>query len=129
MSRLISYAHREKIVQRRKRGESYSSIADAFNLSVSGVKKIWYSYQKKGALAFVPDYSNSGRRSPYNEEVRASIKQIRDNAQGGLYVATRFAKAYPDLQGPSARTLQRWWKKSGESKDRGRPSKEKKKME
>lgn len=127
MGQAISFTHRQKIVQRRQRGETYSKIAEAYGFSVSGVKKIWYDFQNRGEDAFKTNYSNSGRPSPYSSEIRKKVSEIRDNEQGGNYVASKFRQRYPDLTGPSARTLQRWWAQSGTANPQGRPKEEIKK--
>jgi len=120
MGKALSYAVREKIVLRRKQGQSYVRIAADLGCSESGVKKIWYAYQKQGDSALLNAYSNCGRQSPFSPAVHIAIDSIRDNGQGAPYVYSKLSKDYPDLLIPKARTLNRWWKQDGTNRARGR---------
>ena len=127
MGKAISYAVREKIVARRQQGEKYSEIAMAFNCSESGVKKIWYAYQKTGESALKTNYHNCGGHSIYGSDIKELVKEIRDNQQGSYYVHSKLELKRPKEDLPSARTINRWWKKEGSSRKVGRPSSSEKK--
>ena len=129
MGKALSYAVREKIIARRKKGQSYKKIAEELNCSESGAKKIWYAYQKEGESALLTKYSNCGVDSIYDSEVRQAVKSIRDNQQGGSYVRSKLIKEYPTLKPPCIRTLTRWWVEEGTNRRRGRVRTEEKKMD
>lgn len=121
MGKALSYAVREKILKRRKQGESYETISIELNCSESGVKKIWYAYKKAGLSALKNNYSQCGRKSPFSQAVHDAINEIRDNNQGATYVYSKLLKDYPHLDIPSARTISDWWKQQGTNRQRGRP--------
>lgn len=127
MGRAISYTKRQKIIERRLRGDIFSTIANDLGVSVPGVKKIWYAYQKKGAAALTTTYNNCGAKTRYPEKVRDLIDQLRDNQQGADYIVSKVEAKYPDIPCPSVRTLQRWWQAEGTSLARGRVATAKKK--
>ncbi len=127
MGKAIAYAIRLKIVSRLQEGEKPEYLAEDFNCSVQVVKKIWKQYQENGEAALHTKYGNCGRRSSYDEEVRLKADQIRDGTQGGVYVHCKMLEQYPGEPVPSARTLQRWWKKQGTNREKGRPLTEEKK--
>lgn len=128
MSKALSYAVRQKIVERRQKQQSYPQIAQALNCSVSGVKKIWYAYQKHGKTAFNTQYSNCGGHSIYGDVIREKVNDIRDNQQGSYYVHSKLVEKHPNLKRPSTRTLNRWWQKEGTNRQKGKPSSSEKKM-
>ncbi len=121
MGKALSYAIREKIVERRKKGQSFNDISIALNCSESGAKKIWYAYKKQGSTALENNYSNCGRISHFPQAVHDTADKIRDNNQGATYVYSKLLKDYPHLDIPTARTLSRWWKNEGTNRQRGRP--------
>jgi len=129
MGKVICYDIRVKIVQRRKSGESYKQIAKDFRLSESGVKKIWYRYEKIGNKAYLPDYSNCGRPEAYQTDIYAAADEVRDNAQGAAYVHSKLLMEHEQSKVPSIRTLQRKWVKQGTQRSKGKPSDREKKVE
>lgn len=128
MGKALAYDVRVKIVERAKSGEDYKEIAMDLCCSESGVKKIWYAYKKEGETAFHTKYSNCGRESIYDEEIREEAKQIRDNMQGGDYVRSKLLAANDNRDVPSVRTLNTWWKQEGTNRKKGRPTKDEKKV-
>lgn len=129
MGKALSYAVRETIILRRKKGQPYKKIAADLNCSEPGVKKIWYAYKKEGDSALLTKYSNCGKSSDYGQEVRDAINEIRDNQQGASYVRSKLIKNHPDLKAPCLRTMTRWWLAEGTNRKRGRVRKEEKKMD
>ena len=129
MGKPIPYDYRVKIVERRKTGESYNSIALDLNLSESGVKKIWYKYKKVGEAAFKADYSNCGPAITYGEDTCKLLDEVRDNKQGADYVRSKLLMKYPDKKIPSTRTINRLWVKQGTNREKGRPTNVEKKVE
>jgi hypothetical protein len=127
MGKSIPYEVRKKIVFRLKNKEEVEEIAEDYGYSLSGVRKIWRAYKKHGEGAFHTNYANCGISSRYGEEVTTAIASIRDNAQGATYVHSKLLQKYPDLAVPTARTIQRWWEKSGTNRTKGRPRKQEKK--
>ena len=129
MGKAISYDNRVKIISRIKNGEKAKDLAIEMGYSESGVRKLWNNYKRIGEKAYENNYSNSGQRSNYGSKVRAAVKELRDNQQGGCYVRSKLQQKYPDLAIPSERTLQRWWVKEGTNRTKGRPNEYEKKME
>ena len=127
MGKAISYSHRVKIVERCQKGHSYETIAQDFGYSVSGIRKIWTNYQKQGNAALETRYSNCGSRSQYGAAIRAAIAEIRDADQGADYVYAKLLVRFPNQKVPSARTLQRWWKRSKTNRPVGAPKQSEKK--
>ena len=121
MGKALSYAVREKIILLRGKGKDFEEISTSLDCSVSGAKKIWYAYKRDGKAALKNNYDNCGRSSPFSQQVREIINEIRDNNQGATYVYSKLVKDYPDLAKPKARTLSRWWKKQETNRQRGRP--------
>lgn len=121
MGKPIPYDHRVKIVQRRKNGESASSIAESIPYSKSAVDKLWARYQAQGEAAFQTNYSNCGRPRTYGEEMDKLVAEVRDNSQGADYVVSNLERYYPEKKIPSTRTLQRRWSEQGTNIPKGRP--------
>jgi len=122
MGKAIPYAYRKKIVARRKSGESYKSISKALGYSESGIKKIWYKYQKEGESCFKTNYKNCGSRTVYGKTVREAVFKLRDNQQGSSYIHSKLLIEHPNLAIPSARTLRRWWVKEQTNRKKGKPT-------
>lgn len=122
MGKALSFAIRQKIIERRQDSQSYEQIATDLGCSISGVKKIWYAYQKKGDQVLYNNYSNCGGHSIYGSSIREQVDLIRDNQQGSAYVYSKFCQKYPKQTPPSRRTLNRWWQKDGSNRQRGRPT-------
>ena len=128
MGKAIPYDFRKKIVERIKDGESYGELAKDMGFSMSGIKKIWYSYKREGEAAFENKYSNCGHNSLYDSFIRHAANEIRDNKQGGTYVRSKLIQKHPELAIPHERTLQRWWVSEGSNRTKGRPSDSEKKV-
>lgn len=129
MGKAIPYDYRVKIIEKIKSGQSYESVALELGYSESGVKKIWYAYKKEGDSAFQTKYSNCGSSSPYGQDVRGKVAELRDNEQGSNYIYSKLKEKYPDLSAPSPRTLNRWWAENQTNRPKGRPKSAKKKLE
>jgi transposase-like protein len=127
MARAIPYDFRLKIIQRKQSGDDNQAIASDFGISESGVKKIWRQYLQQGDEALHTKFANCGRASPYGEEMRTKVSDIRDNDQGAGYVYSKLKGEMPDQPVPSIRTLQRWWSASGAGRPKGRPARGEKK--
>lgn len=122
MPSALPFDVRKKIVSRRKSGQTFKQIAKDLGCSESGAKKIMGLYKQEGEQAYKNKYSNCGRFSPYGEEIREEIKDIRDNRQGGDYVYSKLVNLHPDKDVPSARTMTNWWQQEGTNRERGRPT-------
>jgi len=128
MGQAIPYDYRRKIISERERGKSYSKIAKELGYSQSGIKKIWYAYQKEGESSLKPKYFQCGRKSSFNESVRDAVNDIRTGKQGAPFVYSMLKVKHPDLPAPSIRTLQRWWQEKQTALPRGRPPEKEKKI-
>jgi predicted transcriptional regulator len=128
MGKAISYDQRKKIVIDYQSGKTYSEISEELGYSVNGVRNIWYAYQKQGELSFCTSYKNCGTISKYDSPVREAVKKIKTGEQGATFVYSMLKLKNPELNSPSVRTLQRWWKKGNTSRPKGRPKKYEKKI-
>jgi len=127
MGKPIPYDYRKKIISEHEKGKSFSKIAAALGYSISGVKKIWYTYQREGASSLKPDYSNCGKKSPFTEQTRTKVSDLKTGSQGAGFVYSMFRKKYPNQRAPSIRTIQRWWEDKPTKRLRGRPPEKEKK--
>ena len=127
MARFIPYDLRKLIVLRRQSKISYQKIHEELGYSISGIKKIWYQYQKEGEPALRPNYDNCGRKSSYSQTVHDAIAAIRTGEQGAPYVYSMLKLKYPGLKRPHTRTIQRWWEARSVNRPKGRPSEAEKK--
>ena len=128
MGQSIPYDYRKLIVLRRKSGMTYKEIQEEINYSISGIRKIWYQYQKEGEACFTTDYENCGKKSNYPQEVHDAIETIRTGEQGAYFVYSMLKLNYPHLKRPSVRTIQRWWEAQGINRPTGRPAESEKKI-
>lgn len=128
MAQPIPYDHRKLIVIKRKSGMSYKKIVQELGYSISGVKKIWYQYQKEGDTCFTTKYENCGRKSDYSPVVHEAIATIRTGEQGATFVSSMLRLKYPNLKRPHIRTIQRWWKEQSINRPKGRPCEAEKKL-
>lgn len=105
---------RAEIVERRQRGERFSSIARTMGISYEAVRKICHRYVKTGELG--PGYERCRhtevRHDPaiYHEAV--ALKQAHPSWGAGL-IWTELAEAFDEADLPSQRTLQRWFRRAG----------------
>ena len=129
MGKAIPYDYRVKIVERMKMGEKASVLSEELGYSEGGIKKIWYTYKKEGALAYQTKYANCGRNTIYPASIREAVEGVRDNMQGAGYVHSKLKQRNPERCIPSERTLQRWWVTQGSNRKKGRPADVEKKVE
>lgn len=128
MAQFIPYDHRKQIISKRESGITYQKIHQELGYSISGLKKIWYQYQREGVTSFSTKYENCGRKSPYSQEVQDAIAEIRTGEQGAPFVYSMLKVKHPKLDRPHIRTIQRWWEKQEINRPKGRPSKSEKKI-
>jgi hypothetical protein len=128
MARPIPYDYRKKIIRDRKLGKSSLDIAQELGYSLSGVKKIWSDYQKRGELSLKTSYHNCGISSIYDSSTRQIIDGIKTGQQGAPFVYSMLHFKHPEVESPSIRTMQRWWSKEKIGRPQGRPLKSEKKV-
>jgi len=124
MATPIPFDYRKKIVQLRKSGETYESIAGRFPFSLRSIKRICSLFEKEGETSFKTKYWLSGTRSPFGESVRGKIDEVKDGEQGAPYVRSVLLEKQPDMDIPHERTIQRYWKSAGSNRPKGRPKAE-----
>lgn len=128
MGKPISYDYRCLIVKKKKAGQTFSSISEELGYSESGVKKIWYAYQKEGEAGLKLKYHNCGRRIIYGDSVRKKVNKLRTGDQGASYVHSQYQLKYPEEQAPSISIIQRMWQKEKTNRPKGRPTNREKKV-
>lgn len=122
MASSIPYDLRKQIIFFRQSGKTYRQISEEIGYSLSGVKKIWYQYQKTGTACLTTQYENCGRKRVYPKEVLDAVDAIRTGEQGANYVYSMLKLKYPHLKRPCVRTIQYWWKAAETNRAKGRPS-------
>ena len=129
MASSIPYDIRQQIISLRESGKTFPQISQEVDYSLSGVKKIWYQYQKLGEACLLTQYKNCGKKRVYPQETLDAVTSIRTGAQGANYVYSMLKLKYPHLKRPSVRTIQYWWKAAETNNPKGRPSDTEKKMD
>jgi len=127
MAQPIPYDYRKLIVSRRKSGVTYQKISEELNYSISGIKKVWYQYQKEGEACFTSNYESCGRKSVHPQAVHDAIASIRTGEQGASFVYSMLHLKNPELERPHIRTIQRWWENQSTNRPKGQPTKAEKK--
>lgn len=128
MASPIPFDLRKLIVTRRQSGISYKKIQKEIGYSLSGIRNIWYQYQREGVTSLTTNYETCGKKSEYSQAVRDAIAEIRTGDQGASFVYSMLKVKYPDLPRPHIRTIQRWWEAQEENRPNGRPKESEKKI-
>lgn len=104
---------RREIVQRHQQGEALCHIAEALQLSIWGVRKIWRQYRDWGEEGLAIRYPNSGPRGPRSTRLiyRAALWLKRRHPRWGAgLIRIILQERYPSQRLPHQRTLQRWFR-------------------
>lgn len=128
MGKPISYDYRCLIIKKKNQVQTFSSISQELGYSLSGVKKIWYAYQKEGESGLKLKYSNCGRPTIYDETVEKKVNKLRTGDQGASYIHSQYELKYSKEQAPSISTIQRMWQKEKTNRSKGRPTNREKKV-
>ena len=114
MPSALSQSIRRKIVERRQGRESLAQIARDFNISYASVSRIWYRFKAEGRLT--PRYDRCShteiRKSPVLYERAVLLKQTHPGWGAGL-IRLELANEFEEIELPSQRTLQRWFRRAG----------------
>lgn len=129
MGRATPFAIREVVVNRRQAGERLSDLAMELGISYAVACKIWRNFKKKGQIALVPQYSNCGRKTSYDESLKHRIIGYRLNEGvrklGAPYIRSKLLATGQFEKFPHERTIQRWFRDAGVHRPVGRgPKKE-----
>ena len=125
MGQAIPYDQRKQIVQLHQSGKSLRAIAESLPYSYDGVCKIWRRFKDKGWEGLEASYRNCGRKPVFGQSIKDLISAEKTGKQGAPYIRSILLEAHPDLRIPHERTIQRWWRKAGINRPRGkRPQKD-----
>jgi len=114
MPAALSFVVRQEIIQRREAGESFVSIADRLQVSYEAVRKIYHQYRKTGQVT--PAYERCRHlevRKPAEVYEQAVALKAAHPKWGAGLIRTELADSFAAADLPSARTLQRWFKRAG----------------
>jgi hypothetical protein len=110
MGRSLDPSLRHKIVEGKKQGRTYTSLANEFGVGYNSVRTICHRYEKEGSLGLLPKTSNCGRRvqsvSYFAYRFVRLIAHLHPT-WGILYILTRISHNYPELILQSTRHYQR----------------------
>ena len=128
MGRPIPFDYRKLIIKRKNAGQTFSEIAQHLGYSLSGIKKVWYNYQRYGSSSLQTNYKNCGRKPSYTDSTYDLIDKLRNAQQGASYIYSKFQLQHPDESVPCIRTIQRYWASKKANRPKGRPCKREKKL-
>lgn len=114
MPAALSIGERRQIVAMRESGQRFRVIADDLGRDYEAVRKIYHRYQHSGQLqANYDKCRHEGIRSkPEIYERAIHLKQAHPKWGAGL-IWVELAEEFDEVDLPSQRTLQRWFKRAG----------------
>ena len=114
MPAAVSIRQRQEIIERREKGEQFTTIAQALHLSYSAVRNIYHRYVQTGEIA--PAYDKCChteiRKDDRIYRRAVDIKQAHPGWGAGL-IWVELAEEFVEADLPSHRTLQRWFRRAG----------------
>lgn len=114
MPKPIPVAKRRQIVERHQQGESLKQIAEDLSMAYASVRNVWGLYRREGRIE--PNYGACGRRGVQASRrvYRAALWLKREHPTWGAPLIGQLIRdKWPDEAMPSARTLQRWFRREG----------------
>ena len=113
---------RIRIVELCKEGKSPKVVSETLGLNYPLVCKIWREYRRYGTSVLKPGYSRCGRKPTYDSNIWSAIEgYLNENDQlGAPIIRSRLIHEGKFDKVPHERTIQRWMKKSGKNKPKGR---------
>lgn len=121
MPQALSLGMRQQIVEEKVGGKTLRLIAEEKKRSYSTVCNIWRLHQKGESLQ--AKYAKCGPKAPKYSPLlhRASIWLKRLHPDwGAAFISLKLQERYPTLPTATTRTVQRWFKKAGLGKVRGK---------
>ncbi len=124
MGRAVCISIREEIFRLFVAGQKAYSISKALNLSYSTVRGLCKRIKEDGAVSLAPRYGGCGRRpaqeqNPFHQKLLDMRTEHPD--WGAEYLLVQVSALGSAL--PSARTVQRWFRKEGVNRLRGKAPK------
>jgi len=119
MGRATELGQREQLISLKQAGQSLCAISQQLDLPYSTVRNLSALYKRKGHLSV--GYGNCGPKQPHSEALmqRASLWLKRHHPDWGApLIRLRLAERYGPQRTPSARTLQRWFRRAQLTKPR-----------
>jgi hypothetical protein len=113
MPSAIALPIRQQMIERRRRGATIAAIAAEFAISYWSVRTIIRRYRDRGASGLRPDYHRCGAKGcRYQRRVyRGALWLKRHHPSWGAgFIRVLLQQRWSDMQLPSERTLQRWFK-------------------
>lgn len=116
MSKAIEFHVREQIVTDCQSGLSYSEVSLKHSVRYNTVKTLYERFLDLGTKGLVPNYQNCGKYLPGSDNLifRASCWLKRLHPEWGApYILVKLKDKYSEIELPTARTVQRWFKAKG----------------
>jgi transposase len=114
MPAALSMRERRKIIERREQGHSFREIAEELKRNYETVRKLYHRYLQRGQLE--PAYNKCSHHGVHKNEAvyqRAiQLKQAHPKWGAGL-IWVELAEEFAEVELPSERTLQRWFRRGG----------------
>lgn len=114
MPAALSISERRKIIEMREQGNSFKAIALELNRDYEAVRKIYHRYVQSGELA--PSYAKCSHSTIRKDETiyRRALEMKRNHPSWGAGIIwVELAEEFDEVQLPTPRTLQRWFKRGG----------------
>lgn len=119
MPAAMPYEIRRQIVERHQAGETLVSISHDLGISYDTVRKIWQHWRRHGKLT--PNYEQARQKGTrkYQAVYDEAVEMKRAHPKwGAQIILLELQQRYPDMDLPSVRTLQTWFKHAGVNRPR-----------
>lgn len=114
MGQAINLAMREKLYELLGQGTKLKVISETLGLSYSTTKSLSRRLREKGQEGLKPDYSRCGSQAPQSKVAYQGLaRQLKEEhprwGAPRLWVELKL-QGHPEVDLPSVRTLQRWYR-------------------
>lgn len=124
MGQPVHYPIRERIILLKSQGHSVKAISAELNLSFWTTRQLLRRHRDRGDNGLGPNYSSCGAKDQLRSDAffyRACCWLKRHHEDWGApFIHLQLSQRYPQAKLPSARQMQRWFRKRGLSAPRQR---------
>lgn len=116
MPSAIAVPIRKKIIEYRQQGETIAHIADTLKQSYWSVRNLVRRYRDHGLSGLTPNYKNCGASTTRHSQrvYRGALWLKRHHPDWGAgLILVLLKERWPTSKMPTERTLQRWFKAKG----------------
>jgi Helix-turn-helix domain len=107
----LSVKLRERILGRMQRGQSPAAIAQEFQLCSRTVRHLCARFRQLGDAALETSYQAPAPATPSSVVEQALFLHRQHPSWGAGFLLHKLEQLHPDAELPSARTLQRWFRR------------------